>query len=102
LIVPERTDLCGLRVGNETRHWQAGSSLLFDETRQHEAWNLTDEDRAVLLLDVKRQLPSPLRWLNETVLVLLSRLVMLPLARVNRMLPQTAPDDAIQLRAKAP
>jgi aspartyl/asparaginyl beta-hydroxylase (cupin superfamily) len=91
LIVPERVDLCGLRVGNERRHWREGSSLLFDETREHEAWNLTDQDRVVLLVDVKRKLPTPLRWLNDVVLLFLSRVVMAPLAHIDRMVADAVP-----------
>lgn len=87
LIVPQHADLCGLRVGKDTRHWREGSSLLFDDTHEHEAWNLTDQDRIVLLLDVKRQVPAALRWLNDAVLSLLSRIIMPPLARVDRMIP---------------
>jgi len=90
LIVPPRTDLCGIRIGDETRHWQEGTSLLFDDTRRHEAWNYTDQERTVLLLDVKRPLPAPLRWLNDCLLFLMSRLIMPPLARAERMIPAPA------------
>jgi beta-hydroxylase len=41
-----------LRVGAETRRWQAGRALVFDDRVEHEAWNMTDEPRAVLLVDV--------------------------------------------------
>src|SRR5262245_2032688 len=37
LIVPGHTELCGRRVHDQTRHWRRGASLLFDETRRHEA-----------------------------------------------------------------
>lgn len=42
---------CALRVGEETRRWEAGRVLVFDDRVDHEAWNLTDEARAVLLVD---------------------------------------------------
>lgn len=45
---------CQLRVGNETRSWGEGESLLFDDTSEHEAWNRSDRARVVLLLDFKR------------------------------------------------
>ena len=45
---------CGLRVGQETRGWHPGSAFVFDDTREHEAWNRGTEDRVVLLLDFKR------------------------------------------------
>jgi len=90
VVVPERADLCALRVDGQTRHWREGSSILFDDTRQHEAWNLADQDRVVLLCDVKRQLPAPLRWVNEAVLLILSRFIMPPLAHIDRMVPPLA------------
>jgi len=50
LIIP---DGCGLRVGNETRHWQEGKCLVFDDTTEHEAWNKGNSTRVVLLIDFK-------------------------------------------------
>lgn len=49
LIVPEG---CGFRVGGETRHWVEGQAFAFDDTIEHEAWNDSDQLRAVLILDV--------------------------------------------------
>jgi beta-hydroxylase len=43
---------CALRVGAETRTWQEGRCLVFDDSTEHEAWNLSDRPRTVLLLDV--------------------------------------------------
>ena len=43
---------CGFRVGGETREWVEGSAFAFDDTIEHEAWNLSDERRAVLIVDV--------------------------------------------------
>ena len=48
LIVP---DGCGFRVGGETRQWREGEAFAFDDTIEHEAWNRSDQDRAVLILD---------------------------------------------------
>lgn len=42
---------CGLTVAGETRRWEPGRVLVFDDRALHEAWNLTGEDRAVLLID---------------------------------------------------
>ena len=44
---------CGLRVSGETRRWEAGKMLMFDDTHLHEAWNETPEHRIVLIADVK-------------------------------------------------
>jgi aspartyl/asparaginyl beta-hydroxylase (cupin superfamily) len=49
LIVPEN---CGFRVGGETRPWREGEAFVFDDTIEHEAWNDSDDPRAVLICDV--------------------------------------------------
>jgi ornithine lipid ester-linked acyl 2-hydroxylase len=51
LIVP---DNCALRVGPETRNWQQGKCLVFEDTVEHEAWNYGNLTRIVLLLDFKK------------------------------------------------
>jgi aspartate beta-hydroxylase len=48
LIVPQG---CGFRVGGEVRQWREGKAFVFDDTIEHEAWNESGEDRAVLILD---------------------------------------------------
>lgn len=49
LIVPPG---CGFRVGGETRTWEEGRAFAFDDTIEHEAWNNSDDLRAVLICDV--------------------------------------------------
>lgn len=51
LIVPAG---CWLRVGNETRQWEQGRLLIFDDSIEHEAMNPTGELRIILLFDVWR------------------------------------------------
>ena len=51
LIIP---DECALRVGNQTRAWREGEVLLFDDSVEHEAWNLSEESRVVMIFDVWR------------------------------------------------
>lgn len=48
LIVPGD---CEFRVGGETRAWKEGQAFAFDDTIDHEAWNRSDRDRAVLIID---------------------------------------------------
>jgi hypothetical protein len=48
LIVPPD---CGLRVGSQSRPFEAGKAWAFDDTIEHEAWNESDEIRAILILD---------------------------------------------------
>jgi len=44
---------CSLRVGPETRSWEAGKTLVFCDATEHEAWNHGSEERVVLLLDFR-------------------------------------------------
>ena len=48
LVVPPD---CGFRVGSETRAWREGEAFAFDDTIEHEAWNRSGQDRALLILD---------------------------------------------------
>lgn len=49
VLVP---DGCRFRVATETRAWEQGKCLLFDDSFEHEAWNDGDTTRFVLLLDI--------------------------------------------------
>ena len=51
LKVPEGD--CGLRVVEEDKiyRWEENKSFIFDDRKVHEAWNFTDEDRIVLIID---------------------------------------------------
>jgi aspartate beta-hydroxylase len=50
LVVPPH---CGaLRAGEETREWQEGECLVFDDSFVHEAWNDSEHLRAVLIFDI--------------------------------------------------
>lgn len=51
LIVPEG---CGIRVGAETRTWEPGKTLIFDDSIEHEAWNRGTADRTILLFEIWR------------------------------------------------
>ena len=48
LIIPPG---CGFRVGSTTREWVPGQAWVFDDTIEHEAWNLSDTPRAILIFD---------------------------------------------------
>jgi aspartate beta-hydroxylase len=50
LIVPN-PDVCGISVAGETRRWEVGKALVFDDAYEHEVWNNGEEDRVVLLFD---------------------------------------------------
>ena len=50
ISVPEGD--CAIRVGDGARHWREGECLVFDDSFEHEAWNHTDADRIVLIVDL--------------------------------------------------
>ena len=56
LVVPPD---CGFRVGGTTREWIEGRAWVFDDTIDHEAWNLSDTPRAILIFDIWNPLLSP-------------------------------------------
>ena len=56
LIVPPG---CWLRAGNETRQWEEGKLLIFDDSIEHEAKNPADELRIILLFDIWRPELTP-------------------------------------------
>ncbi len=68
LIVPEDAEACRIRVGDDVRHWEAGRSMVFDDTFNHEVWNDTDETRVVLFVDVLRPLPFPESLINRAII----------------------------------
>ena len=47
----EVLSVLAFRVGGETREWHEGKAFVFDDTIEHEAWNNSQQDRAVLILD---------------------------------------------------
>lgn len=51
LIVPVG---CGFRVGGETRQWEAGKAMVFDDMTMHEAWNDSSSMRVVVIADLWR------------------------------------------------
>ena len=57
LMIPEN---CAMTVAGETKTWQEGRCLIFDDTSLHESWNRSGTDRFVLLIDVLRPDCKPL------------------------------------------
>lgn len=49
LILPGN---CRFRVGSSIREWKMGEAFVFDDTIEHEAWNDSDERRAVFIFDI--------------------------------------------------
>tara|TARA_R110002049_G_scaffold200299_5_gene370986 strand:+ start:10099 stop:10839 length:741 start_codon:yes stop_codon:yes gene_type:complete len=54
ITVPSGLPECSFTVNGETRPWEEGKLLLFNDAQIHEAQNLTNQKRLVLLIDVIR------------------------------------------------
>ena len=65
LKIPQQSDRCRIRVGDEYRNWSEGKSLVFDDSFPHEAWNLTNEVRVILFMDVVRPTKPPVSYINH-------------------------------------
>lgn len=70
LKVPAPAEQCRIRVEDETRHWEEGQSLMFDDTYRHEVWNDTGGERAILFMDVERPLAFPASLINRAIIAL--------------------------------
>ena len=46
-------------IDDEIVHWRNGEAFIFDDTRKHETWNHTAEDRIILLMHVDRPVRFP-------------------------------------------
>ena len=54
LSIPDKIPVCGFRVNNEWRSWEAGKLLIFIDANNHEAINNTNENRFIFLFDIVR------------------------------------------------
>lgn len=72
LVVPADGD-ARMRVGNRVLRWAEGETLVFDDTYDHEVWNDTRNTRVVLLIQVRRPLRNPGKWLADALLGVLRR-----------------------------
>lgn len=84
LKVPHPAERCRIRVADAVQHWEEGQSMVFDDTFNHEVWNETDGERAILFMDIKRPLPAPLDWFNTLILRVLRRSSVVQDARKNQ------------------
>ena len=52
--IPAGLPDCGLKVNGESRPWQEGGWIVFNDAYLHSAWNLTEKRRIVMIIDVIR------------------------------------------------
>ncbi len=61
-VQEEDPEKIGIRVGGETRGWKNGELMLFDDTIEHSAWNRSDSERLILLVDLLRPAGKKKGW----------------------------------------
>jgi beta-hydroxylase len=71
LVIPPEIEQCRIEVKGETRHWEEGRTLVFDDGMRHEVWNNSDQDRIVLLIQFSRPMRPLGRLVNATTISLL-------------------------------
>ena len=49
--IPDELPLCGIKVKEEPRAWVKGQALSFCDAHLHTAWNNTERERVVLIID---------------------------------------------------
>jgi beta-hydroxylase len=56
---------CEMAVADQMVTWHEGQCLVFDDTYPHEVWNDTDELRVVLLIQFRRPVRQPGRFVRD-------------------------------------
>jgi aspartate beta-hydroxylase/beta-hydroxylase len=64
LLVPEK-DPPSIRLKDQIYTWKEGESVLFDDSWEHEVFNRCQEDRVVLIVDIRRPMPLPFDAINR-------------------------------------
>mgnify|MGYP003631708978 FL=1 len=64
LIIPKDGDGCVLICDKKEYRWEEGKCVVFDDTYEHLAVNMTDNNRVVLFLDYMRPLPKFWSFIN--------------------------------------
>jgi ornithine lipid ester-linked acyl 2-hydroxylase len=86
LVVPGTAPDLGMRVGAETRCWEEGKVFALNIAYRHEAWNLTDQPRIIVVVDeINPEFADRQHEVEATALALM---VMKGLAAVVRPLKQ--------------
>lgn len=73
LRVPDSPERCLIQVDDVDCSWEEGGMFFFDDTYEHEVWNETDGQRAVLLFDIERPMGLPGRAVSRAMIAGLRR-----------------------------
>jgi beta-hydroxylase len=82
LIVPRDGDV-RMRVADRVVRWAEGETLVFDDTYDHEVWNDTSGMRVVLLIQFRRPMRQPGKWIANAIMRLIRKSAFVQDARAN-------------------
>lgn len=68
LRVPKDAERCWIEAENMRDHWREGEAFVLDDTFPHEVRNETDETRVILLVQFRRPMSAPGRWLASFII----------------------------------
>jgi beta-hydroxylase len=102
LIVPRGPGRCEIEVDGTFNRWQEGRVLLFDDSRRHEVWNDTAEERVALLFDVVRPMRGPGRALMSAIAQIMRLSPFVRTARRNQLAWERKLDVAEAARRRPP
>jgi len=83
LRIPTIDQSCAIRVDGITKQWAEGDALIFDDSYEHDAWNLTQHWRIVLFVDFLRPLPLLVHLLNKAMVAFIRRTAFIQFAVKN-------------------
>jgi beta-hydroxylase len=64
-LMTPRSGRCEMAVGDRMVGWGEGRALVFDDTYPHEVWNHTPDLRVILLVQFRRPVRPPGKWLAD-------------------------------------
>lgn len=100
LKIPTDREKCRIRIGQDYVSWENGRAFVFDDTRRHEVFNETDEERVILLLDFDRPMRPLGRLVSRTFTALLRRTAYFRDARRNQLAWEDQFHDALERHQK--
>lgn len=65
LIIPKEPGACFIEVDGADYFWEEGKFFIFDDCYQHAVTNRSEEERVVLLLEVRRPVRAPGSWFAD-------------------------------------
>lgn len=72
LIIPAKLPACGFKISDKSISWDENKIFAFCDAHQHEAWNNTNEDRVIFILDIIRpEFQESYKWNRSQLLATL-------------------------------